>query len=128
LPDRQVVSLSGDGGFTTPMGDFVSLAQLKLLVKVVVFNKGTPSFVELEQKSTGFLTYETELNNLDFAAAQEIGIRGILITNAAEVDDGIADALAHDGPVLVDAMAVRTELACHRRPPSRWRKASRSTW
>jgi pyruvate dehydrogenase (quinone) len=123
-----VVSLSGDGGFTMLMGNFVSLAQLKLLVNVVVFNNGTLGFVELEQKSTGFLTYETELNNLDFAAAQAIGIRGIHITNAADVDDGIADALAYDGPVLVDAVAACTELARRRRSPLRWRKASRSTW
>jgi pyruvate dehydrogenase (quinone) len=104
---ERLVLLSGDGGFTM-LGDFVSLAQLKLLAKVVVFNNGTLSFVEPEQKSTGFLTCETELNNLDFAAAQAIGIRGIHITNAADVDDGIADALAHDGPALVDAVAART--------------------
>jgi pyruvate dehydrogenase (quinone) len=111
FPDRQVVSLSGDGGFTMLMGDFVSLAQLKLPVKVVVFNNGTLGFVELEQKSTGFLDYGTELNNPDFAAmAQAIGIRGIRLTNPADVDDGIANALAHDGPVLVDAIVARTEL------------------
>jgi pyruvate dehydrogenase (quinone) len=112
FPNRQVVSLSGDGGFTMLMGDFVSFAQLKLLVKVVVFNNGTLGFVELEQKSTGFLTYEADLNNPNFATfAQAIGIRGIHITNAADVDDGLADALAHDGPVLVDAVVARTELA-----------------
>jgi pyruvate dehydrogenase (quinone) len=104
------------------MGNFVSLAQLKLLLKVVVFNNGTLGFVELEQKSTGFLTYEIE------PAVQAIRIRGIHITNAADVYDGIADALAHDGPVLVDAVASCTELARRRRSPSRWRKASCSTW
>jgi pyruvate dehydrogenase (quinone) len=94
------------------MGDFVSLAQLKLPVKVVVFNNGTLGFVELEQKSTGFLNYGTELTNPDFAAmAQAIGIRGIRLTNPADVDDAIADALADDGPVLVDAVVARTELA-----------------
>jgi pyruvate dehydrogenase (quinone) len=112
FPHRQVASLSDDGGFTMLMGDFVSFAQLKLLVKVVVFNNGTLGFVELEQNSTGFLTYEAYLNNPDFATfAQAIGIRGIHITNAADVDDGLADALAHDGPVLVDAVVARTELA-----------------
>ncbi|MBV8156264.1 MAG: ubiquinone-dependent pyruvate dehydrogenase [Dyella sp.] len=111
FPDRQVVSLSGDGGFTMLMGDFISLAQLKLPVKVVVFNNSSLGFVELEQKSTGFLTYGTELNNPDFSAmAQAMGIRGIRLTNPADVDDGIAGALAHDGPVLVDAVVTRTEL------------------
>jgi pyruvate dehydrogenase (quinone) len=112
LPDRQVVALSGDGGFTMLMGDFISLVQLKLPVKVVVFNNGTLGFIELEQKSTGFLVYGTELNNPNFAAmAQAVGIRGIRLTNPGDVDDGITDALAHDGPVLVDAVVARTELA-----------------
>jgi pyruvate dehydrogenase (quinone) len=112
LPDRQVVALSGDGGFTMLMGDFISLVQLKLPVKVVVFNNGTLGFIELEQKSTGFLVYGAELNNPNFAAmAQAVGIRGIRLTNPGDVDDGITDALAHDGPVLVDAVVARTELA-----------------
>jgi pyruvate dehydrogenase (quinone) len=115
-PARQVVSLSGDGGFAMLMGDFISLVQLDLPVKVVVFNNGTLGFVELEQKSTGFLGFGTELANPDFAAmAQAVGIRGIRLTNPAEVEDGIADALAHDGPVLVDALVNRAELAM---PPS----------
>src|SRR5258708_1249615 len=112
LPDRQVVSLSGDGGFTMLMGDFISLAQLKLPMKVVVFNNSALGFIELEQKSTGFLVYGTELNNPNFAAmAQAIGIRGIRLTNPADVDDGITAAHAHDGPVLVDAVVARTELS-----------------
>ena len=112
LPDRQVVSLSGDGGFTMLMGDFISLAQLKLPVKVFVFNNGALGFIELEQKSTGFLVYGTKLDNPNFAAmAQAIGIRGIRLANPADVDDGISEALAHEGPVLVDAIVARTELA-----------------
>jgi pyruvate dehydrogenase (quinone) len=115
-PGRQVVSLSGDGGFAMLMGDFISLTQLDLPVKVVVFNNGTLGFVELEQKSTGFLGYGTDLTNPDFAAmARAMGIRGIRLTNPAEVEDGIADAFAHNGPVLVDALVNRAELAM---PPS----------
>jgi pyruvate dehydrogenase (quinone) len=116
FPDRQVVSLSGDGGFTMLMGDFISLAQLGLPVKVVVFNNGALGFIELEQKSTGFLDFGTGLKNPNFAAmAEAIGIRGIRLTNPADVDDGIAEALAYDGPVLVDAVVARTELVM---PPS----------
>ena len=58
---RQVISLSGDGGFTMLMGDLLSLAQLGLPVKTVVFNNGALGFIELEQKSTGFLDFGTEL-------------------------------------------------------------------
>jgi pyruvate dehydrogenase (quinone) len=112
FPGRQVVSLSGDGGFTMLMGDFISLTQLGLPVKVVVFNNGALGFIELEQKSTGFLDFGTELDNPNFAVmAEAIGIRGVRLEDPAEVDDGIAAALAHDGPVLVDAVVNRTELA-----------------
>jgi pyruvate dehydrogenase (quinone) len=111
-PGRQVVSLSGDGGFTMLMGDLLSLRQLDLPVKVVVFNNGALGFIELEQKSTGFLDFGTELNNPNFAAmAEAIGIRGIRLEDPAAVDEGIAAALAHDGPVVVDAVVNRTELA-----------------
>jgi len=116
FPDRQVVSLSGDGGFTMLMGDFITLTQHGLPLKVVVFNNSTLGFVELEQKSTGFLDFGTELHNPNFAAmAEAVGIRGIRIEDPAEVEDKIAAAFAHDGPVLVDAVVNRTELAM---PPS----------
>ena len=116
FPGRQVVSLSGDGGFTMLMGDFITLTQYKLPVKVVVFNNGTLGFVEVEQKSTGFLDFGVDLQNPNFAAmAEAVGIRGIRIEDAGQVEDGIAAALAHDGPVLVDAVVNRTELAM---PPS----------
>jgi len=68
FPKRQVISLSGEGGFTMLMDDFLSLAQLGLAVKVVVFNNGTLGFIELEQKSTGFLDFGTEFKNPNFAA------------------------------------------------------------
>jgi pyruvate dehydrogenase (quinone) len=112
FPKRQVISLSGDGGFTMLMGDFLSLAQLGLPVKVVVFNNGALGFIELEQKSTGFLEFGTEFKNPNFAAmAEAVGIRGIRLEDAADVEPGIAGALAHDGPVLIDAVVNRQELA-----------------
>jgi pyruvate dehydrogenase (quinone) len=83
---------------------------------LVVFNNGSLGFIELEQKSTGFLDYGTELKNPNFAAmAEAVGIRGIRLEDPAEVNDGIAAALAHDGPVLIDAVVNRNELAM---PPS----------
>jgi pyruvate dehydrogenase (quinone) len=116
FPGRQVISLSGDGGFAMLMGDFLTLTQHKLPVKIVVFNNGTLGFVELEQKSTGFLDFGVGLQNPDFAAmAEAVGIRGIRIEDAGKVNDAIAAALAHDGPVLVDAVVNRTKLAM---PPS----------
>src|SRR6202522_2816645 len=78
FPGRQVISLSGDGGFAMLMGDFLSMVQLKLPVKVVVFNNGALGFIELEQKSSGFVNIGTDLKNPSFAAmAEAVGVRGI---------------------------------------------------
>jgi pyruvate dehydrogenase (quinone) len=112
FPGRQVISLSGDGGFSMLMGDFLSLKQLGLPAKIVVFNNGKLGFVELEQMSTGFLTTGTELENPNFAAmAEAAGVRGIRIEKPDQVDEAIKAALAHDGPVLIDAVVARAELA-----------------
>ena len=111
-PGRQVVSLSGDGGFTMLMGDLLSARQLDLPIKVVVFNNGALGFIELEQKSSGFVDTGTELQNPDFAAmANAIGIHGVRIEDPAELEAKLAEALAHPGPVLIDAVVNRMELA-----------------
>jgi len=116
FPGRQVISLSGDGGFTMLMGDFLTLVQHNLPAKIVVFNNGSLGFIEIEQKSSGFLDTGTSLKNPNFAAmAEAVGIRGIRLENPGEVERGIADALAHDGPVLVDAVVSRMVLPI---PPS----------
>ena len=81
-------------------------------MKVFVFNNGSLGFVELEQKSTGFLDFGTELVNPNFAQmAEAIGIKGIRIEDPKDVEAGVAEALAHPGPVVVDAVVAREELA-----------------
>ena len=71
FPKRQVICLSGDGGFSMLMGDFLSLRQLKLPVKIIVFNNGSLSFVELEMKAAGILTHATSLIDTDFSKLAE---------------------------------------------------------
>jgi pyruvate dehydrogenase (quinone) len=111
FPNRQVISLSGDGGFSMLMGDFLTLTQHRLPVKVVVFNNSTLGFIEIEQKSSGFLDFGTKFNNPNFAAmAESVGVRGIRLEDPGDVESGIADALAHDGPALVDAVVSRMVL------------------
>jgi pyruvate dehydrogenase (quinone) len=111
-PGRQVISLSGDGGFTMLMGDLLSLRQLDLPVKVVVFNNGTLGFIELEQKSTGFLPTGTEFENPNFAnMAEAAGIKGVRIDDPGHVESRLAEALAHPGPVVIDAVVNRMELS-----------------
>src|SRR5262245_48834033 len=91
LPRRQVILLSGDGGFTMLMGDFLTLVQHNLPVKVVVFNNGTLGFIEIEQKSSGFLDFGTKFKNPNFAAmADAVGVRGIRLEDPGDVEKGIA--------------------------------------
>ncbi|WP_044562088.1 ubiquinone-dependent pyruvate dehydrogenase [Azospirillum sp. B4] len=111
FPGRQVISLSGDGGFTMLMGDLLTFKQQGLPAKIIVFNNGALGFIEVEQKSTGFLPFGTTLENPNFAAlAEAVGIKGIRLEVPHEVEPGLREAFAHDGPVLVDAVVARTEL------------------
>ena len=110
-PKRQVISMSGDGGFSMMMGDFITLAQLGLPVKVIVLNNGTLGFVELEMKANGFIDTGCDLKNPNFAAmAQAMGIKGVRVEAPQDLEAGIAAALAHDGPALVDVVSARQEL------------------
>src|SRR6202012_3530654 len=98
-PGRQVISLSGDGGFTMLMGDFITLAQQGLPVKVIVLNNGTLGFVELEMKASGFLDTGCDLKNPNFAQmADAVGVRGIRVEKPQELKEAIQTALAHKGP------------------------------
>jgi pyruvate dehydrogenase (quinone) len=111
-PDRQVISMSGDGGFSMMMGDFLTLTQLGLPVKVIVLNNGTLGFVEMEMKASGFLDTGCDLKNPNFALmAEAIGARGIRVEKPQELKSAIGGALAHKGPALVDVVSARQELA-----------------
>lgn len=112
FPKRQVVSLSGDGGFAMLMGDLLTIRQLNLPVKIVIINNGVLGFVDMEMKAAGFLPSNVELANPNFAAmAQAGGIKGIRVEQAADLDQALRDAFGHDGPVVVDVVTNRDELA-----------------
>jgi len=111
-PDRQVISLSGDGGLAMLMGDLLSLRQLNLPVKLIVFSNSALAFVELEMKAAGILDFGTNLRNPDFAKISEAaGILGLRAETADQVKPMIEQALRHDGPALVEAIVSRQELS-----------------
>ena len=115
-PHRQVVALSGDGGFSMLMGDLLSLRQLNLPVKIVVFNNGSLGFVELEMKATGFVNHGTDLVNPDLAGiAKGAGVLGLHVDDPEQIRPALEEAFAHNGPALVDVAVNRQELAM---PPS----------
>jgi pyruvate dehydrogenase (quinone) len=111
-PGRQVVALAGDGGLAMLLGELITLRQMRLPVKVVVFNNGALSFVELEMKAAGIVNYGTELKNPDFAAiARAVGLYGGTVKRADELEGALQAAFAHDGPALVDVHTARQELS-----------------
>jgi pyruvate dehydrogenase (quinone) len=112
FPGRQVISLSGDGGFAMLLGDLLTLRQLKLPVKVVVFNNGALGFVELEMKAAGWLPYGTDLLNPNFAKlAEAADIQGIRVETPENLRPALQNALAHDGPSVIEVIVNREELS-----------------
>jgi pyruvate dehydrogenase (quinone) len=110
--DRQVISLSGDGGFTMLMGDLITLTQMKLPLKVVIFNNGVLGFVALEMKAAGFVDSGVDLQNPDFAAmATAMGIFAIRVEDPGDLPAAVEKAFAHDGPALLDVVTATQELS-----------------
>jgi pyruvate dehydrogenase (quinone) len=104
-PDRQVVSMSGDGGFAMLLGDLLTVLQYKLPIKIVLFNNGALGMVKLEMEVAGLPDWQTGLVNPNFAKmAEAMGFKGIRIEDPAGVRSGMQEAFAHTGPVLIDAV------------------------
>jgi pyruvate dehydrogenase (quinone) len=111
LPKRQVISMSGDGGFGMLMGDLLTVRQSNLPVKIVIFNNGLLGFVDIEMKAGGFLPTGTRLDNPDFASmAESMGIYGVRVEEPGLLKSAIASAFAHDGPAVIDVLTDRQEL------------------
>ncbi|MEV1024787.1 pyruvate dehydrogenase [Streptomyces sp. NPDC050264] len=101
--NRQVVSMSGDGGFSMLMGDFLTLVQYDLPVKVVLFNNSALGMVELEMLVGGLPSYGTTNKNPDFAAvARAAGAYGVRVEKPKQLAGALKDAFRHKGPALID--------------------------
>ena len=111
-PGRQVISLSGDGGLAMLLGDILTLKQLNLPVKLVVFNNSTLGFVELEMKAAGLIDYGTNLVNPNFAKlAESADILGVRVERPEDLRPALERAFAHEGPALVEVIVNRQELS-----------------
>ena len=105
-PDRQVVAFTGDGSLSMMMGDLATLAQEDLPVKVVVLRNNVLGLIKWEQMAfLGNPQYGVELSTIDFAkVAEACGVRATTIDDPKRCREQLADALASDGPALVEAV------------------------
>ena len=111
FPDRQVISLSGDGGLTMLLGDLLTAVQEKLPIKVAVVNNSSLAFVELEQKTEGLLGSYVDLHNPDFGRLAEVmGLWGRRVEQAEDLEGAVQAWLAEPGPALLDVVTDRFEL------------------
>ena len=112
FPKRQVITLSGDGGLAMLMGELLTAVQNRLPVKIVVFHNNALAFVEVEMMAAGIVPFGTDLKNPDFSkVADACGLFGVRVTKAEELKPALEEALAHDGPALVDVLVHRQELS-----------------
>jgi thiamine pyrophosphate-dependent acetolactate synthase large subunit-like protein len=110
---RQVIALVGDGGFNMLMGEFLTAVHHKLPIKVVIYNNSAFGLIPLEAEAAGLAPFRQgiEFPNPDFAAlARACGGNGFTVSDPAELNNTIRDALDADGPTIVDAVVLANEL------------------
>ena len=101
-------------------------AWVKLPVKIVIFNNGTPGFVEVEMKAAGYVETGVALENPDFAEmAKPVGVHAIQVEDSGEPEMAARDVLAHDGLALRRRHQPQTSSRRHRSSRPR-RKVSAS--
>jgi pyruvate oxidase len=102
-PDRQIVCITGDGGFTMVMPDFLTVLKYNLPVKVFVMNNKSLGMIKQEQKVEGYESWQTELYDFSFADfAEHSGGLGIKVTEPGELEAAVEKALAANKPAIVD--------------------------
>jgi pyruvate dehydrogenase (quinone) len=110
---RQVIALTGDGGFNMLMGEFMTAVHHKLPVKVVIFNNSALGLITLEAESVGILPFREaiEFPNPDFAAfARACGAHGFTVKQPGVLPAALREAFACDGPAIVDCVVVPDEM------------------
>jgi pyruvate dehydrogenase (quinone) len=110
---RQVIVLTGDGGFNMLMGEFMTAVHHRLPLKVVIYNNSALGLITLEAESVGIVPFREaiEFPNPDFAAlARACGGHGFTARQPGDLKAALSEALAVDGPAIVDAVVVADEM------------------
>jgi thiamine pyrophosphate-dependent acetolactate synthase large subunit-like protein/rubredoxin len=102
-PDRQIICVTGDGGFTQVMGDFATALKYQLPIKVFLINNKHLGMILQEQKVEGYQSSQTELYDYNFALfAENAGGIGIKVTEPSALEAAVDKALAADRATIVD--------------------------
>ena len=110
---RQVIVLTGDGGFNMLMGEFMTAVHHKLPVKVIIYNNSALGLITLEAESVGLVPFREaiEFPNPDFAAlARACGGHGFTAKQPGELKAALSKAFAVDGPAIVDTIVPADEM------------------
>ncbi len=103
--DRQVVSISGDGGFGQYLAEINTAVKYGMNITHVLMNNGELGKISKEQRAGNWEVWQTSLHNPDFSAYAELcGAMGIRVTKADDLDAAFEKALSHPGPALVEVM------------------------
>ncbi|MFP4541774.1 MAG: thiamine pyrophosphate-dependent enzyme, partial [Opitutales bacterium] len=110
-PERQCVALVGDGGFSMLMAEMSTAVRYKLPIKIIVISNGTLGQIKWEQMVfLGNPEYGCDLYPIDFAkVAEACGAKGYRVEDPAEMGQVLDEALAHDGPCVVDCVVDKEE-------------------
>ncbi|WP_254217259.1 biosynthetic-type acetolactate synthase large subunit [Synechococcus sp. CCY 9618] len=121
FPDETVICVAGDASILMNIQELGTLSQYGLPVKVVVLNNGWQGMVRQWQESfyeERYSSSEMTGGMPDFPAlAEAFGVKGIGISDRARLLPGLAEALAHPGPVFVDVRVRRNENCYPMVPP-----------
>ncbi|MGE0788435.1 MAG: thiamine pyrophosphate-dependent enzyme [Sandaracinaceae bacterium] len=102
---RQVIAITGDGGFGQYMGELTTAVKYGMNITHVLLNNAELGKISKEQRASDHAVWQTSLVNPSFAAYAELcGARGIRVTREEELDGALAEAIAHDGPSLVEVV------------------------
>ena len=102
-PERQIVCITGDGGFAMVMPDFLTTLKYSLPVKIFVMNNKSLGMIKQEQKMEGYENWQTDLFDYNFADyAAHSGGEGIKVTEPNELEAAVEKALHSSKPAIVD--------------------------
>jgi len=110
-PQKQVIALCGDGGFSMLLGELLTVIQEKVPIKIVIYDNERLGFVDIEQKAEGLLPLYTTLQNPDFAAiAKVVGLWGRFVSKPAELEESVKEWLSQPGPALLHVKVASMQL------------------